>query len=432
MLCGIIELKVSNPNRCEVKTMSEKSLYKLFYSDPAAYQAEYEKRFHHADTMHLPISIGKHPAFLWESPKILRQMLSIERANLKVHQLCSKLPGIAILQFQQKCMIDEIVLTNHIEGVQSTRKEISEILHDLSRNEKHRRFTGLVNQYTLLMQNQEISVVTPKDIRNLYDAMFYEEIKAADPDDLPDGELFRKNAVSVYSPTGKEIHRGAYPERQIICMMEQALEFLNNESYDYLVRISVFHYLFGYIHPFYDGNGRTDRFISSYLLSKQLNNLIGYRISFTVRENIREYYEAFKICNHYTNKGDLTPFVEMFLHIIELSMQQLVKALESRQEKFLYYRQQIQKLPGAERERMRKLYYILMQAALFSGNGISQKELEESMGVSYNTVRRHLKQIPENLLLVNKLCNRAFYLLNLEAVDNLDETLKGQDSYETV
>ena len=102
--------------------------------------------------------------------------------------------------------------------------------------------------------------------------------------------------------------------------MNQSLQFLYDESYEYLIRIAVFHYLFGYIHPFYDGNGRTSRLISSYLLSQRLNNLIGYRISYTIKEHITKYYEAFKVCNHVNNRGDLTPFEKMFFDFVDISL----------------------------------------------------------------------------------------------------------------
>ena len=51
--------------------------------------------------------------------------------------------------------------------------------------------------------------------------------------------------------------------------------------------------------------------------------------------------------------------------------------------------------------------------------GISQKELEHEMKMTYNTVRSRLKRIPEELLITNKQGNRPFYLLNLKAVDEL-------------
>lgn len=84
--------------------------------------------------------------------------------------------------------------------------------------------------------------------------------------------------------------------------MNKALAILNDKSIECVFRISIFHYLFGYIHPFYDGNGRTSRFISSYLLSKEFESIIGYRMSYSIKENINDYYKAFKVCNDPKNK----------------------------------------------------------------------------------------------------------------------------------
>ena len=42
--------------------------------------------------------------------------------------LSAQLPDIAKEQYSRKCLIDEIVLTNKIEGVHSSRKEIGEVL----------------------------------------------------------------------------------------------------------------------------------------------------------------------------------------------------------------------------------------------------------------------------------------------------------------
>lgn len=65
-----------------------------------------------------------------------------------------------------------------------------------------------------------------------------------------------------------------------------ALMILADEAIPALVRVSVFHFLFAYIHPFYDGNGRTNRFISSYVLSRSFSPIVGYRLSYSV---IRAY-----------------------------------------------------------------------------------------------------------------------------------------------
>ena len=163
-----------------------------------------------------------------------------------------------------------------------------------------------------------------------------------------------------------------------------------------------------------------DRFISSYLLSQKLNSSIGYRLSYTIKEHLPQYHEAFKICNHYNNKGDLTPFAEMFLEIVDISMKQLYEALSERSERLRHYESQIKRFPYAGDKSMYQLYDLLLQAALFSDSGITQKELEFHMGMSYNTVRAKLHKIPQDLLTETHQGKRA-YMLCLKAVDQILE-----------
>ena len=404
-----------------MRYVSRKTLKALFHMGAKEYKDEYEHRFNSEDTIHLPVSIGDNPAFICQTPEIYKRIIAIERLDKAVADLYYALPKIAIEQFTTCCLIDEILLTNDIEGVHSTRKEIGEILQDLSSHNKRNRFVGLITKYVMLERRQPMSFKTCQDIRKVYDDIFYEEIKANDPYNLPDGEIFRRSGVEVQSATQKVIHKGLMPESKIIETFEQSLSVLNDNDIDIFIRIAVFHYLFGYIHPFYDGNGRTSRFISSYLLSRQLTPLIGFRLSYTIKENISKYYKAFDVCNDPHNKGELTPFVDMFLGIVELSMQQLAETLEEKKQKWDYYGKNVKKLPNAEKADMFRLYDLLIQAALFSNIGIGRDELIKHMDLSENTVRSRLKLIPSAMLIENRQKGRKYYLLNLEEADKIFE-----------
>lgn len=210
-------------------------------------------------------------------------IISIERTNTKIVNMCSVLPEKALIQYRTRCLTDEIVLTNNIEGVHSTRKEINEILSDLSTKDRKNVLSDLSKICNVVTEWGNTSAYRTGHKKNIW-RYFLRWDKCNRPFKSSWRHNFQKNDVNVYSPTQKVIHTGVHPESEIISIMDKSLNFLANADCDILIRIAVFHYLFGYIHPFYDGNGRTDRFISSYLLSKELNSLIGYHISYTIKE----------------------------------------------------------------------------------------------------------------------------------------------------
>ena len=56
------------------------------------------------------------------------------------------------------------------------------------------RLRGIVEKY-FLMNDIELKLETSIDIRKLYDEMLYAEIILENPNNLPDGKVFRKDSV---------------------------------------------------------------------------------------------------------------------------------------------------------------------------------------------------------------------------------------------
>ena len=82
------------------------------------------------------------------------------------------------------------------------------------------------------------------DIRKFYDSFALNEVVQEDPENAPDGDIFRKTPVVVTSKTDRAKHEGLMPEKAIISAMENALTVLHDESIPILVRLSLFHYFF--------------------------------------------------------------------------------------------------------------------------------------------------------------------------------------------
>lgn len=397
--------------------MSYELLSAMYYKNKSDYEKNYTLRFTSEYTVQINFSIGNNQAFFVQSPEIYKLLTKILRMNQAISNLCNALPGAAIHQFSRRCLIDEIVLTNSIEGVRSTRKEISDILDELETKSKGKRYYGLVLKYNMLMTKAELPLNSCQDIRTIYDELVLNEVKTENPENVPDGKWFRREPVSIYSPTQKEIHKGLYPESRIISAMEQSIQFLHDESCEILYRIAIFHYFFEYIHPFYDGNGRLGRFICSYLLSQQLEPVIGYRLSYTIKEHISEYYKAFTVCNDPLNKGDITPFVLMFLKIVHDSMEKLMESLK---ERFIRLNRLWQKIPNLVHEedsKLEELYSLLIQAALFSEQGVPTEVVLTHTEMSRATLTRKLEMIPSELLIKTKRGKVNYFSLDIEKLE---------------
>ena len=401
--------------------MAYKELKSLYFGNNEEYAQEYLNRFNSEDAIKIDFFIGKNQAFFLQNLEVMTLALQIEKLDKIIGDLCRNLPGVALSQYSKKCLIDEIVLTNKIEGVHSSRKEIGEALdileaQSIEKKGTHSRFLGLVNKYLKLIDAEQISLQECKDIRGIYDEVFLEEVVQENPSNKPDGELFRKDAVSVYNETEKEIHKGLTPESEIIKAVDKALAFLNDDSVEELFRICAFHYFIEYIHPFYDGNGRLGRFLFSYGISKNLCPLIAFRISETIKENINAYYKAFTVCNDHRNLGDITPFLIMQLKMILSAMEELKKSLEERKATWKKYETAIEKDGGGD-DNLGSLYSYLIQAALFSENGISMQELTGVIGCSVYIIRKLMEKIPNDLIVVKKKGNTKFYNINLDTLN---------------
>lgn len=397
--------------------MKYRVLSSIYYENKELFEETYKNRINSESTYKFKFKINNDDAFFVINKNILKQLDEIHKLDKLLALKSDGLPKIALTQFTRRCIVDEIKMTNDIEGVISTRKEINEILNDSVGSKKGNRLYGLVKKYEMLVE-EDIELNTCHDIRKIYDELVLKEVIQEDSQHAPDGAIFRKDIVYVKNSQGRTIHQGITPEEKIIEVMSECLSSLNSGNFNKLVNIAIFHYMFGYIYPFYDGNGRISRFISSYLLARELDSLVAFRISYTIKQNINTYYKSFKMINDSKNRGELTKFVEMFFDMLIESLEELCESIDERNNRLNYFANIVNHIPNTD-SNVRRLLFILVQNTLFAEAGLSVKELVEITDLGDSKVRSTLLYFSD-MIYVNKDGRKKIYNMNLDVLSEIN------------
>lgn len=384
-------------------------LESYFHQDPHLAEEMYEQRFQSENTFVLPVSIGKHPAFVALTPEIFRLSVILMKEQMRLESLEKQIPCHSAVMMDS--IFQEIEISNEIEGVHSSRKDLEAAWHA----QPDTRFAGQLRQYHSLMKKSQDFPDTPEAIRTIYDEMLLHDIEREDPANRPDGRLFRQGQVYIHDGT-KNIHTGLVPEERIIEVLEQSLQLVHQEEIPFWVRTAVFHFLFGYIHPFYDGNGRMNRYLSSLLIEQEWGVLAALQVSLAIRKNKSRYYKAFEKAEKDLNRGELTDFVHVFMEMMETVLKQEIDNLERQSEKLNAGRDAIEKMELSKLEK--KLMKVLLSRTLFTVQGATKKELAAQARCSDGLVRRFVLKYKDRLF-VTKEGRMNRYLLDRQFLETL-------------
>lgn len=379
------------------------SLYKIYRKNPENHEAIYCQRFNSPTTRHFQFQIqeynrqNKYTAFFCYTEDFVRLTDEIYKKHEDLLQALRAIPPLVLEQFILSSVVDEVRATSDIEGIHSTRKEIKEVVDGTNHSA---RFSSIVAKYRELLNNGQIRFDTCKDIRLFYDDFAHKEVTASEPSHKLDGELFRRDSVEITSPSGKVLHSGAYPEERIISLLQAALDVLNSDEIPLLVRIAVFHYFFEYIHPFYDGNGRTARFIISYFLANRFHYLVGLRLSVIIKKHRKQYYNLFRETDSEWNRGDLTSFVLGFTAIISETFDDIADSLNRKVAALEKHQARLLDILGEGEDTLKKeVCCAILQASVFFGGGLSMEDLMRLTKKSRNTIKARIDSIPADYLI---------------------------------
>lgn len=335
-----------------------------------------------------PIQLAGGPMFCIMTPALVAAIEQILKDAWRAQLLWQGLPGVAQYKYLSKTIVDEIQATNEIELVRSTRQEIVDAL-DQGDGKPDRRFSGVVKRYAALGGNH---VEFPRTLDDLREA--YEEVVAGDVDhsDAPDGKRFRAQGVSIASGT-TIIHRGAKDEQEIARGLEVMLRQAEDPSIPEFIRAVAGHFIFEYVHPFYDGNGRTGRYLLSVALVQSVPQLVLPRVAVALAEHKDRYYRAFERVEDPRNAGDVTYFVSEILDILQAGGRAVIEELEKYRSSIEQVSTQINAVADSS-GRDGEVLFVLAQAELFQDvEAVDLKELTVALERSPQTVRPLTRQL---------------------------------------
>ncbi len=204
------------------------------------------------------------------------------------------IPGVMRWNYIYHAISEELLATQRDGGGQvdaegdGSRRGRSPAGQDRGDMEKA-RFGEFAKLY-LNLTNRDVELPkTLEDIRDIYDKIALDEI---DDKNRPDG------AVQERRCRGPRTARHRHPQRRQqrgadISAARTDDDLARSDTIPFLQRAIASHFLFEYIHPFYDGNGRTGRYLLALYLSNDLTLPTVLSLSRTIAENKNEYYKAF-------------------------------------------------------------------------------------------------------------------------------------------
>ena len=397
-------------------------------------EEEYRLRIDNPATYRSGIIFDAHEIFAMCVTDLVTYMNDIANTEKAVEKAWSRLPRFAQREYLMQLIAKEVQNTNIIEGVHSTRKELSKALDAASEQNKHTRFSEFTKLFLELADSKEKSVTdsvadlnvksvadsnknctsipqTLQDIRKIYDSIMQGELKSCD---IPDGEIFRKKKVSIRDGANNVVHDGDAMEAEIQNHLSQMLSLMNSNEVPTLIKACMCHYAFESVHPFYDGNGRTGRFLLALQLHEQLSMPTVLSLSSIIYAEKSGYYAAFSKAQEVFNCNDLTMFCCTMLEYIVKAQGEVFENINLQLKQIIYCMDKLFEFSKktAISKVQREVMTILLQNKLFSYNPtpMTRKQLSEYVG---NAIDEKIGE--------RKIVRALNGLIELEMVDSIGE-----------
>ena len=366
-----------------------------------------------------------------ETSMLTEKILLAER---RVSRLWNQIPGVMRWDYIRHSISEELFATNEMEGVRSTRKETQEAVEAADKARKDgddpkARFSEFAKLYLNLTDKDSALPAGIADIRDIYDKVVLDEINESDK---PDGELFRKGDVEIQGPHGLAIRNGVKGEGNIGALLTDMIHLATSDEIPRLQSAIMSHFLFEYVHPFYDGNGRTGRYLLALYLNHDLTMPTVLSLSRTIAENKNAYYKAFMEAEDKLNCGELTLFVNTILGFIRKAQDELIDELEVRVDQLDKGRavcDQLERKHGLSAKAVSILYGVIQEEMFDSTKSMTLNDAAYHIRLSKQSARKYVGELMDAGLVIQS-GKRPLKIRASESLKDILEAGMGEDTGE--
>jgi Fic family protein len=278
-----------------------------------------------------------------------------------------------------KAAEDEIIATSAIESIDFSRDSVRNILKGMAPNdEQENRILGIKKGLEFIADTS--NKINEENLFKLY--MMSAGDFVSEDDKLLEGNLYRHDTVYV---VGEDVAHSGVDFRKVPELMKALIDFINAEDdINDLIKATIIHFYIAYIHPYFDGNGRTARLVHLwFLIQKGYQSALFIPFSSQIEKSRKAYYDAFTAVEEnkkLSGKIDVTPFVMYFINNVYNKMKEGTADIET----LTAFDEAVKE--GKITEKETKLWKFVL--SFYGTNEFSTKQLEKDFSdAAYATIR---------------------------------------------
>jgi Fic family protein len=269
---------------------------------------------------------GFHPTFVI-TPSVAKSLMQIEAIKQAILTLPIKARVLATLR--ETARLFSTHYSTMIEGNRLTQEQVAQVLgssqhfagRERDEDEVKGYYAALDEVERLAQKNDKVSEATVQRLHALVMGGGRTGVKSTA---YRDGQNVIRDArthrIVYMPPEAKDVPR----------LMPQLVAWLNRkDDIPVPVRAAVAHYQFATIHPYYDGNGRTARLLTTLILHLGTYDLRGiYSLEEYYARDLKAYYDALTVGpshNYYMGRADadITQWIAYFIEGMATSFERV-------------------------------------------------------------------------------------------------------------